>query len=106
MVQRSWVMKVGVCMIPLVLVAVLGMGCATEKQLKEHRTAAEAAMKAAQAAAQKAEAAAGNAEAAARKAQDSAARAEAEANRAKAEADRACACAEEAKRILDKMMRK
>ncbi|UCC66078.1 MAG: hypothetical protein JSW32_04000, partial [Deltaproteobacteria bacterium] len=76
MVDRSWLKKAGICLFSLVLIAALGIGCATEKQLREHRGAAEEAMKAAQGAAKAAKASAHKAEAAAIKAESAADRAD------------------------------
>ena len=60
----------------LALVVLLGAGCVTDQQIREHREASEAAMKAAQAAAERVEAAADRVEAAADRAEAAAARAE------------------------------
>lgn len=60
----------------LALVMFLGVGCVSDLQIREHREAAEAAMKAAQAAAERVEAAADRVEAAADRAEVAAARAE------------------------------
>ncbi|MBW2038645.1 MAG: hypothetical protein JRI46_03485 [Deltaproteobacteria bacterium] len=95
MVERSWVKKAGVCLCSLVFIAVLGLGCATDKQMKEikqHREAAEAAMKAAQASAKSAKGSAHKAEAAAIRAQSS--------------ADRAEICAEKCEKAFEKGLRK
>ena len=102
MVQRSWLQKMGVCISSLMFIAVLGVGCTYNQQLKEvnaSKAAAEAAMKAAQAAAAKAEQAAGRAAL-------EADRAEAAASKAQDAADRACACADKCERAFQKTMRK
>ncbi len=61
--EKSWVKKSGVLLSSLVFVAALGVGCATDQQVRK----SEEAMKEAQASAAKAEAAAARAEAAAEK---------------------------------------
>jgi len=60
----------------LAVIMLLGAGCVTDQQIREHREAAEAAMKAAQAAAERVEAAADRVEAAADRAEAAAARSE------------------------------
>jgi predicted Rossmann fold nucleotide-binding protein DprA/Smf involved in DNA uptake len=60
----------------LAVVMLLGVGCVSDQQIREHREAAEAAMKAAQTAAERVEAAADRVEAAADRAEAAAARAE------------------------------
>ena len=60
----------------LAVVMLLGVGCVSDRQIREHREAAEAAMQAAQAAAERVEAAADRVEAAADRAEVAAARAE------------------------------
>ena len=69
MEKRSVGKRWGVILSSLLLVASLGAGCASTKEIKENRAAAEAAMKAAQEAAKRAEAAAARAEAAADRAE-------------------------------------
>jgi len=59
--------KVGIGLSALFLISFLGLGCATEEQVKAHREAAEAAAKKSEDAAARAEAAAKRAEAAAAK---------------------------------------
>ena len=68
--EKLWVKKIGIVISSLMLIAFLGVGCATDEQMKEIRTnreAAETAMKAAQDAATRAQDAATRAEKAAEK---------------------------------------
>jgi len=60
----------------LAVTILLGVGCVSDQQIREHREAAEAAMKAAQTAAERVEVAADRVEAAADRAEVAAARAE------------------------------
>jgi preprotein translocase subunit SecG len=64
---RAFLKKVGIGLSFLFLIAILGVGCATEDQIKAQREAAEAAAKKADDAAARAEAAAKRAEAASAK---------------------------------------
>jgi hypothetical protein len=70
MMERTLIKKMSIALSALFLVAILGIGCASQDDLKAQQAAAEAAMK-------KAEAAAVRAEAAAKKAEDAATRADA-----------------------------
>jgi membrane protein required for beta-lactamase induction len=65
MMERTLLKKVGIGLSSLFLITILGVGCATEDQIKAHREAAEAAAKRAEDAAARAEAAAQKAEASA-----------------------------------------
>lgn len=89
--KRSLVKKIGIFS-TLVFIVVLGAGCVNDQQIKEHREAAEAAMRAAEAAAARVEAAADRVEAAGDRAEAAAARAE--------------RAAEKAERIFQKGLRK
>jgi hypothetical protein len=68
--------KIGLLTISLIVMLVIGSGCVSDQRIREHREAAEAAMKAAQAAAARVEAAADRVEAAADRAEAAAARSE------------------------------
>ncbi len=65
--KRSILKTVGIGLSSLFLITILGVGCATEAQIKAHREAAEAAAKKSEDAAARAQAAAQKAEAAAAK---------------------------------------
>jgi membrane protein required for beta-lactamase induction len=67
MMERTLLKKVAIGISSLFLIAFLGVGCATEDQIKAHREAAEAAAVRAEAAAKKAEEAAVRADACADK---------------------------------------
>ncbi len=99
MKKRSWVKKAGICLSSLVLIMALGVGCATNQQIKEDRAATEAAMKKAQDAATKAEASADRTDAAAD-------RIDAAADRIEASADRAEKAAAKCERTFEKGLRK
>jgi uncharacterized iron-regulated membrane protein len=76
MVGRLLWSKIGAWVFSLIVLAVIGSGCVSDQQIREHREAAEAAMKAAQAAAARVEAAAERVEAAVDRAEAAAARSE------------------------------
>jgi preprotein translocase subunit SecG len=76
MMKGALLKKVTIGLSSLFLIAILGVGCATDEQIKANREAAEAAAKKADDAAVRAEAAAKRAEAAAAKADASAAKCE------------------------------
>lgn len=67
MMNKAMLKKVGLGLAGLCLISFIGLGCATEEQVRAHREAAEAAAKRAEDAAARAEAAAKKAEAAAAK---------------------------------------
>ena len=79
--RKSLVKKVSIGLL-LVFILALGTGCTIQKQIREDREAAEAAMKAAEAAAARVEAAADRVEAASDRAEAAAARAERAAEKA------------------------
>jgi hypothetical protein len=88
---RSSLKKI-VIFLALFFIMTLGLGCVSDQQMREHREAAEAAMKAAQEAAERVELAAEKVEAAA--------------DRAEAAAARADRSAEKAARVFQKGLRK
>ena len=65
--KKTILKTIGIVLSSLFLITILGVGCATEDQIKAHREAAEAAAKKSEDAAARAEAAAQKAEAAAAK---------------------------------------
>lgn len=89
--RRSLVKRIGIFS-TLVFIVALGAGCVSDQQIREHREAAEAAMRAAEAAAARVEAAADRVEAASDRAEAAAARSE--------------RAAEKAERIFQKGLRK
>lgn len=66
---RLMIKKIGIVLASLVVILFFGAGCVNDQQIREHREAAEAAMKAAQTAAERVEAAADRTEAAAARAE-------------------------------------
>ena len=66
---RSLIKKTGIVLASLAVIAFLGAGCVNDRQIREHREAAERAMKATQTAAERVEAAADRTEAAAARAE-------------------------------------
>jgi hypothetical protein len=79
--RRALVKKIAIILV-LVLGVTLGSGCTIQKQIRQDREAAEAAMKAAEAAAARVEAAADRVETAADRAEAAAARSERAAEKA------------------------